>query len=97
MSTFNNLRKSVLGQLAKIVSGESGRLTDQDIARIEAAVPRITDTKEERENAFKALDRLLKEQESIFSGGDVGDSEEKISEDLSALSDEELRKIVEGE
>ncbi len=66
VSTFNNLRKSILGQMAKIVSGESGRLTDQDIARIEAAIPRITDTKEEREIAFQDLDRILGESERIF-------------------------------
>ena len=66
VSTYNNLRKSVLGQLAKIVSGESGRLTDQDIARIEAAVPRTIDTTEERELAWSLLQTLLSEQELTF-------------------------------
>ena len=76
VSTFNNLRKSVLGQMAKIVSGESGRLTDQDIARIEAAIPRITDTKEERALAFSLLEQILSESEAIFASGtsDSGDT-----------------------
>jgi len=96
VSTFNNLRKSVLGQMAKIVSGESGRLTDQDIARIEAAIPRITDTTEERELAFKLLEGILSEQEAIFSPGSSFTS--TGTADFSTLSDEDLdAKIAELE
>ena len=108
VSTFSKLRKSVLGQLAKIVSGESGRLTDQDIARIEAAIPTVYSTTDEREVAWGLMEEILNDQAYIFGDDSVRDESNSISVedyvsgidaggiDFSSFSDEELKAIAGG-
>ena len=64
VADYESLRKSLIGPLARAISGEVGVLTDKDIARAEGLLPKITDAKKLRENKLKNLEQLI----SVKSG-----------------------------
>jgi len=59
VADYEALRKSLIGPLARAISGEVGVLTDRDIARAEGLLPKITDAKKLRENKIKNLEKLI--------------------------------------
>lgn len=64
---YEALRKSLIGPLARQISGEVGVLTDRDIARAEGLLPKITDAKKVRENKLNNLRELIKGKMSTNS------------------------------
>ena len=60
---YNSLRKSLIGPLARTISGEVGVLTDKDIARAEGLLPKLTDAAKVRENKLNNLRQLLAEKQ----------------------------------
>lgn len=65
VADYEALRKSLIGPLARAISGEVGVLTDKDIARAEGLLPKITDADQLRKNKIKNLMDLL----NAHSGG----------------------------
>lgn len=61
VQAFEGLRSAVLGTISKIVSEEGGRLTDQDIQRVQGAIPKLTDTREEARLKFQNLRSITEE------------------------------------
>jgi len=61
VTTYAAIRKAVLGQLAKTVSGESGRLTDQDIRRVAESIPSISTSREEARLQFGLMSEIIAE------------------------------------
>jgi len=57
-ATKLNALKVVLAQLARSVSTEVGRLTDDDIRRVEAAVPTVFDSREKAQAKLSVLRRF---------------------------------------
>ena len=62
VADYNALRKSLIGPLARAISGEVGVLTDKDIARAEGLLPKVTDAQKVRENKLKNLRQIIKER-----------------------------------
>lgn len=60
---YESLRKSLIGPLARTISGEVGVLTDKDINRAEGLLPKITDSKQLRENKLYNLKALIAEKQ----------------------------------
>lgn len=56
---YEALRKSLIGPLARSISGEVGVLTDKDIERAEGLLPKATDPKKVRENKLKNLREII--------------------------------------
>ena len=58
-ANFNSQRTLLFNQIARKLGGEKGVLSDQDIKRIDAALPKLSDTKEQKEAKMKAVYALL--------------------------------------
>lgn len=56
---YEALRKSMIGPLARAISGEVGVLTDRDIARAEGLLPKLSDAQKVRENKLKNLREII--------------------------------------
>lgn len=61
---FSNLSARMLAPIAKGVLGETGVLSDQDIARIAPLLPQYTDTKDQRRFKMEKLQEVLGRQVS---------------------------------
>jgi hypothetical protein len=59
IADYEALRKSMIGPLARAISGEVGTLTDRDISRAEGLLPKVTDTKELAQKRLDNLHELL--------------------------------------
>ena len=59
VADYEALRKSLIGPLARAISGEVGVLTDKDIARAEGLLPKITDSEKLRANKLKNLENMV--------------------------------------
>lgn len=59
VADYEALRKSLIGPLARAISGEVGVLTDKDISRAEGLLPKVSDAKKLRENKFKNLMEII--------------------------------------
>lgn len=71
VADYEALRKSLIGPLARSISGEVGVLTDKDIARAEGLLPKITDSKKLRENKIKNLERVIAQKKGT-TGTKIG-------------------------
>ena len=69
IADYEALRKSLIGPLARAISGEVGVLTDRDIARAEGLLPKISDAKKVRENKLKNLQDLINIKSGKQSAG----------------------------
>lgn len=58
-ANFNAQRTLLFNQIARKLGGEKGVLSDKDIARVEAALPKLTDTYEQKLAKMDALYALL--------------------------------------
>lgn len=58
-ANFNAQRTLLFNQIARKLGGEKGVLSDNDIKRIEAALPTLADTKKQKEAKMKAVYALL--------------------------------------
>lgn len=56
---YEALRQSLIGPLARQISGEVGVLTDQDIKRAEGLLPKFTDTAKEKELKLRQLREII--------------------------------------
>ena len=75
---YEALRKSLIGPMARIISGEVGVLTDRDIKRAEELLPNLTDTDEVAKNKLGNIRSLISERE--------GKAPQETKSDLSAGS-----------
>lgn len=67
VADYEALRKSLIGPLARTISGEVGVLTDKDISRAEDLLPKVTDAKKLKANKLKNLRQLIKEKSQTIS------------------------------
>lgn len=58
-NNFNAQRTLLFNQIARKLGGEKGVLSDQDIKRVEAALPSLSDTFEQKQAKMKAIYNLL--------------------------------------
>lgn len=58
-ANFNAQRTLLFNQIARKLSGEKGVLSDKDIARVEAALPSLSDNLEQKRAKMKAIYALL--------------------------------------
>ena len=58
VSTYSGLRKATLGQAARVISTEKGVMTNQDMQRIEAAIPTQFTAKETGNQQFDQLEGI---------------------------------------
>ena len=58
-ANFNAQRTLLFNQIARKLGGEKGVLSDKDIARVEAALPKLTDTYDQKMAKMEALYDLL--------------------------------------
>lgn len=58
-NNFNAQRTLLFNQIARKLGGEKGVLSDQDIKRVEAALPSLSDTLEQKQAKMKAIYNLL--------------------------------------
>lgn len=59
---YEALRKSLIGPVARAISGEVGVLTDRDISRAEALLPKVTDAPDLAERKLRNINQLVVEQ-----------------------------------
>ena len=74
-SNFNSQRTLLFNQIARKLGGEKGVLSDQDIQRIDAALPKLSDTKQQKMAKMRAVYNLL----DIRKGNEIGSSYDAIS------------------
>lgn len=67
-ANFNAQRTLLFNQIARKLGGEKGVLSDNDIKRIEAALPTLADTKKQKEAKMKAVYALLNIKEGNTGG-----------------------------
>ena len=94
--TVGGLENTLTGLIARIIGGEVGVLTDQDIARAKAMLPQILDNPQERKLKFDMLKQLISERRQAFSGqGMTGEKsfEEMTDEELAAYEQELLSRV----
>ena len=60
---YEAIRKSMIGPLARAISGEVGVLTDRDISRAESLLPRLHETEEVRKNKLANLRQIISERQ----------------------------------
>lgn len=66
VADYESLRKGMIGQVARVISGETGVLTDQDIKRAENLLPKLSDSQKVAQNKLNNLRELLgREGESL--------------------------------
>jgi hypothetical protein len=58
-TSYEALRKASIAPLARAISGETGTLTDKDIARAEMLLPKITDTPQEAQLKYQNLMQIM--------------------------------------
>ena len=58
-SNFNSQRTLLFNQIARKLGGENGVLSDQDIKRIDAALPKLSDTLQQKQAKMQAVYDLL--------------------------------------
>lgn len=58
-ANFNSQRTLLFNQIARKLGGEKGVLSDQDIKRIDAALPKLSDTQKQKEAKMQAVYDLL--------------------------------------
>lgn len=83
-SNFNSQRTLLFNQIARKLGGEKGVLSDQDIKRIEAALPSLSDTQEQKEAKMQAVYDLLEIKK--------GNSLNGLSVDMNAIDAELARR-----
>lgn len=88
-ANFNAQRTLLFNQIARKLGGEKGVLSDNDIKRIEAALPTLADTKKQKEAKMRAVYALLNIKEG--NTGDITSGGNSFSIDNNAL-DAELAK-----
>jgi len=59
VADYEAMRKSLIGPIARVISGEVGVLTDKDIARAEKMLPFISDTKNVAKNKLANIRELI--------------------------------------
>ena len=64
-ANFNAQRTLLFNQIARKLGGEKGVLSDQDMKRIESALPTLTDSYDQKIAKMRAVDDLL----NIKKGG----------------------------
>lgn len=64
-ANFNAQRTLLFNQIARKLGGEKGVLSDQDMKRIELALPTLTDSYDQKIAKMRAVDDLL----NIKKGG----------------------------
>lgn len=69
-ANFNAQRTLLFNQIARKLGGEKGVLSDNDIKRIEAALPTLADTKKQKEAKMKAVYALLNIKEGNQGAND---------------------------
>ena len=58
-ANFNSQRSLLFNQIARTLGGEKGVLSDQDIQRIDNALPKLTDSYSQKMAKMKAVYDLL--------------------------------------
>lgn len=69
-ANFNAQRTLLFNQIARKLGGEKGVLSDNDIKRIEAALPTLADTKKQKEAKMRAVYALLNIKEGNQGSND---------------------------
>lgn len=69
VSEYENLRKAMLGPLARAVSQEVGVLNEGDIQRAEGLIPKITDDPQEALAKIEIARNLINERKNLLAGG----------------------------
>lgn len=69
-ANFNSQRTLLFNQIARKLGGEKGVLSDQDIKRIDNALPKLTDTLEQKQAKMKAVYDLLDIKKGNTKGKD---------------------------
>lgn len=73
---YEALRKSMIGPLARAISGEVGVLTDRDISRAEGLLPKPTDAKKLAKKKLDNLRALVNAKRSVGGRPSLADFEE---------------------
>lgn len=68
-ANFNAQRTLLFNQIARKLGGEKGVLSDADIKRVEAALPSLSDTYEQKVAKMKGIYNLLDIKKGNFDGG----------------------------
>jgi hypothetical protein len=71
-ANFNSQRTLLFNKIARDLGGEKGVLSDQDIKRIEGALPSYTDSLEQKNAKMSAIYDLLNDRLSV-EGGSIGE------------------------
>jgi hypothetical protein len=71
-ANFNSQRQLLFNKIARDLGGEKGVLSDQDIKRIEGALPSYTDSLEQKNAKMSAIYDLLNDRLSV-EGGSIGE------------------------
>lgn len=67
-ANFNSQRQLLFNKIARDLGGEKGVLSDQDIKRIEGALPSYTDSYEQKQAKMAAIYDLLNDRLSVEGG-----------------------------
>ena len=70
-ANFNSQRQLLFNKIARDLGGEKGVLSDQDIKRIEGALPSYTDSYAQKQAKMQAIYDLLNDRLSV-EGGSLG-------------------------
>jgi hypothetical protein len=89
LTTYNDFKDVILGQIAITIGGETGsRLSDQDIGRMKKAFPNEWKTTSEREKKWSIFKQTANDIAVSYGAKPV------FIRDISSMSDDELRKIA---
>lgn len=72
-ANFNSQRQLLFNKIARDLGGEKGVLSDQDIKRIEGALPSYTDSYAQKQAKMQAIYDLLNDRLSV-EGGNLSDT-----------------------
>ena len=75
-ANFNSQRQLLFNKIARDLGGEKGVLSDQDIKRIEGALPSYTDSYAQKQAKMQAIYDLLNDRLSV-EGGSLGQTTQR--------------------
>lgn len=90
-ANFNAQRTLLFNKIARELGGEKGVLSDQDIKRIEASLPALSDSLPQKKAKMQAIYNLLEDRKSQYGGGS-GASASMPNINMSALEAEMKRR-----
>lgn len=79
LKIYTDYKKVILGQIVRTIGGETGsRISDQDVIRMQKALPSEFETTSERQMKWKLFGNITNEVSRNYGGSDIFDSEGNI-------------------